>query len=70
MGEEKIQMFLNEMFKNRNLFLQVHGLKYSNNPKYMLVADHLSENVEAFSKVVYAFLSNTKNSCKNLSSSF
>ncbi len=53
MQKEAIKLFLDNMFQNRNLFMQIHGVNNISNPKYMLIADYLSEDTESLSKIIY-----------------
>ena len=49
---KKIDNYLMDMFSSPKEFASVCGVKNSMDPKFMLVADVLSEDIELFSEVI------------------
>ncbi len=62
MDKEKIKIFLDEMFQNPELFIQIHGISKAIDPKYMLIADLLSEEIEKLTTLICANLSSQQSS--------
>jgi len=51
-SKQTLSSFLVSMYEDKNLFIEINGLKNSMDAKYMLVADALSENIELLEDAV------------------
>ena len=66
MNKEMISSFLTSMFEDRNLFIEVNGVKSLMDAKHMLVADALSENINLFSEVIGEYINKNFNNMNTL----
>ena len=62
MDYNKIESFLNDMYKNRETFIAVNGISKLFDPKYMLISDILEDNKHLFIDVIYDHLNSYRNS--------
>ncbi len=47
-----VDSFLNQMFEDRKMFVNMYGIKNVTDANFMLISDVLSENLELFSEVI------------------
>jgi len=62
MSQQKLNSFLNNMFKDNVEFRAICGTANSMDMKYMLVADAVSEDIELLADVIKEHLKNNTNS--------